>query len=95
MIFPAKGPGPAELIPQNLIVISLVVCFASMCTQTIFYGGLIQKAQYNAEAFCALEQELSFTICTRLAIHSHITNNCKPVRKNVIFLCKIGKKQYN
>lgn len=35
--FQLRDPGPAELLPQNLIVIPLVVCFTSVCVQTILH----------------------------------------------------------
>lgn len=61
--FQLMDPGPAELLLQNLTAFSLVDCFTSMSSETIFHWEIIEKLQYIAEASCPLEHKLCSLQC--------------------------------
>lgn len=79
-IFPAEGPWSSWAASTEL-VISLVVCFISMCTHNFPLRAYL-KGTIQCWGFLSFGAgTVSFTIFTGLAIHSHITNNYKPVEK--------------
>lgn len=95
-IFPTNGPWSswaASTEPHSHLIARLLHFYGQSGN---FSWRDYWKATVRCWGFLSFRTEtVSITMCRRLAIHSHIANNCKPVRKNIIFLYKVGTKKYN